>query len=457
MSSEFVEGWKIAQTLGEGTFGEVKLLINQNTNGTVAMKIIDLKNFPDALMMVKKEAAIHSRLKHSSIIKYFGHRHSKDNYYIFLEYASGGELFDRIEPDIGMPHSEAKKFFKELLDGVEYLHNNGIAHRDLKPENLLLDEHGNLKISDFGLATLFLCGGKRRKLEKRCGTRPYLAPEVLSELPYQAEPSDIWSCGIILVSMLAGELPWEMPSADDEDYKLWKTTDYANHSPWCKLDTLALSLVRKILIPTPSKRYDISKIQSHHWFIKSKTSDNKKVGISVLSDRGFDDARPCYSQPAPAAVPFSISIPPNESDIHSFTQPTQVEDLLLSSQIQTSQTVSTTLNNSIQKLVKRMTRFIVCLSSDEALATLSQFLDDLGYTCKINTSGLVTITTADQRLVFKSNVIPMNHQTLMDFRLSRGCGLEFKRHFVAIKNAMSKLISKGPMMWPVAMATNTVP
>jgi len=67
------------------------------------------------------------------------------------------------------------------------------------------------------------------------------------------------------------ELPWEMPSGDDEDYKLWKTTDYASHSPWCKLDTLALSLVRKILIPTPSKRYNISQIQSHNWFIKSKT------------------------------------------------------------------------------------------------------------------------------------------------------------------------------------------
>lgn len=71
-------------------------MINHNTNGTVAMKTVDLKNFPDALMMVKKEAAIHSRLKHPSIIRYFGHRHSKDNYYIFLEYASGGELFDRI-------------------------------------------------------------------------------------------------------------------------------------------------------------------------------------------------------------------------------------------------------------------------------------------------------------------------------------------------------------------------
>ncbi|XP_050422050.1 serine/threonine-protein kinase grp [Adelges cooleyi] len=457
MNAEFVEGWTIAQTLGEGTFGEVKLLVNQKNNSTVAMKVIDLKNYPDALEMVKKEATIHCRLKHPSIIKYFGQRHCKDSYYIFLEYASGGELFDRIEPDIGMPQSDARKFFKELIAGVEYLHNNGIVHRDLKPENLLLDEHGNLKISDFGLATMFLCNGKRRRLENSCGTRPYLAPEVLSHLPYQAEPSDIWSCGIILVSMLAGELPWEMPSDDEIEYKLWKTTDYANHSPWCKLDTLALSLVRKILIPMPSRRYDISKICSHRWLKKSKSCDNK-VSVPVCTDRDFDEARPCYSQPALAANNYpTVSIPPNESDIHSFSQPTQVEDLLLSTQLLTSQSATTSTNSSIQKLVKRMTRFIVTLSPEDALSKLSQFLDDLGYTWKINTAGLVTITTADQRLVFKSNVIPMNNQTLMDFRLSRGCGLEFKRHFVVIKKSMAKIISKGPLMWPVAIVTNTVP
>lgn len=87
--------------------------------------------------------------------------------------------------------------------------------------------------------------------------------------------------------------------------------------------------------------------------------DNKKVGISVLSDRGSDDARPCYSQPAPAAIPFSVSIPPNESDIHSFTQPTQVEHLLLSSQIQTSQTVSTTVNVIIKK-TNKMENVSIC-------------------------------------------------------------------------------------------------
>jgi len=76
------------------------------------------------------------------------------------------------------------------------------------------------------------------------------------------------------------ELPWEMPCDDDEDYRLWKTTDYANHSPWCKLDTLALSLVRKILIPTPSKRYDIFKIRSHHWF-------NKTCGIFLFNQNNY--------------------------------------------------------------------------------------------------------------------------------------------------------------------------
>lgn len=66
------------------------------------------------------------------------------------------------------------------------------------------------------------------------------------------------------------ELPWDIPSADNEDYKLWKTNDYANRTPWRKLNTLALSLARKILIPTPSKRYDISQIKSHHWMNISK-------------------------------------------------------------------------------------------------------------------------------------------------------------------------------------------
>lgn len=102
-----------------------------------------------------------------------------------------------------MPIYEAQRYFRQLISGVEYLHSRGVAHRDLKPENLLLDDNDNVKISDFGLATMFRMQDRERYLEKRCGTLSYVAPEVLVGA-YRAEPADIWSCGIILVALLAG-------------------------------------------------------------------------------------------------------------------------------------------------------------------------------------------------------------------------------------------------------------
>ena len=86
----------------------------------------------------------------------------------------------------------------------DFLHHRGVAHRDIKPENLLLTENDVIKISDFGLATVFRHQGKERLLERRCGTKPYIAPEILVKPKYHAEPADIWSCGIVLVAMLSG-------------------------------------------------------------------------------------------------------------------------------------------------------------------------------------------------------------------------------------------------------------
>lgn len=109
---------------------------------------------------------------------------------------------------------EAHKYFTQLISAVEYMHSRGIAHRDLKPENLLLDSNDNLKVSDFGMATVYRLKGIERKMVKRCGSLPYVAPEVFlrprdsvpedTSIPYNAAPVDVWSCGIILVAFLAG-------------------------------------------------------------------------------------------------------------------------------------------------------------------------------------------------------------------------------------------------------------
>ncbi len=94
-----------------------------------------------------------------------------------------------------------------LNDFQSYLHHRGVAHRDIKPENLLLTDTDILKLSDFGMATVFRHQGKERLLERRCGTTAYCAPEMLMKPRYNAEPADIWSCGIVLVAMVTGGKP----------------------------------------------------------------------------------------------------------------------------------------------------------------------------------------------------------------------------------------------------------
>ncbi|XP_030384100.1 serine/threonine-protein kinase grp [Scaptodrosophila lebanonensis] len=499
---EFVEGWTLAQTLGEGAYGEVKLLINRQTGEAVAMKMVDLKKHPDAVISVRKEVCIQKMLQDTHILRFFGKRSQGHVEYIFLEYAAGGELFDRIEPDIGMPQHEAQRYFTQLLSGLNYLHQRGIAHRDLKPENLLLDEHDNVKISDFGMATMFRCKGKERLLDKRCGTLPYVAPEVLLK-PYHAQPADIWSCGVILVTMLAGELPWDQPSSNCPEFIIWKDNNrWQTQTPWSKLDTLAISLLRKVLATNPNARLTLDKILDHKWCnmqfadndrsfdlvdsaaaleICSPKAKRQRLQSSAHLSHNLDDSisRNYCSQPMPTMRnddDFDVKLGKrrlnggNEGEdehlaiaqearlSYCFSQPALLDDLLLATQMNQTQTAS---QNYFQRLVRRMTRFFVTTRWDDTIKRLVSTIERLGgYTCKVNDEGVVTVSTIDRRklrLVFKAHIIEMDGKILVDFRLSKGCGLEFKRRFIKIKHALEDIVLKGPTTWPIAIATNTVP
>ncbi|KAI5744828.1 hypothetical protein M8J76_005632 [Diaphorina citri] len=378
------------------------------------------------------------------------------------------------EPEVGMAQWEAQKFFRQLISGVEYLHSKGIAHRDLKPENVLLDLQDTLKISDFGLATVFRMNGKERPLDKKCGTLPYVAPEVLVR-SYLAEPADIWSCGIILVAMLAGELPWDKPTADCIEYLEWKDNRHMQRSPWDRLDVNCLSLIRRILAPLPSTRLNIEKIKSHRWYSKhmpndivdgppssdfNSTAKRMRSDLETEANRAcptFDD-RACVSQPEPFALRGPMSVCEVEPHLFSFSQPTHLDDLLVSSQFVSTQ--STQSNQStVQKLVRRMTRFFVKYTAEEAVEKLCMMLDKLGYSWRSYSPAIVTISTVDSRkaqLVFKASVLTLDNQTLLDFRLSKGCGIEFKTRFLCIKRALAEDIINKPISWSVAIATNNV-
>lgn len=177
--------------------------MHSRTGACVALKAVAAGEGGEA---GAREAALHRALRHPHVLRCLGERRHQRLHYLFLEYAQGGELFDRIEPDAGMPPRAARRYARQLAAGLAYLHARGVAHRDVKPENLLLDGADNLKISDFGLATLFRHGARERLLARVCGTVPYAAPEVLRapQRPYRAPPADLWAAALVLLAMLAG-------------------------------------------------------------------------------------------------------------------------------------------------------------------------------------------------------------------------------------------------------------
>ncbi|XP_029462399.1 LOW QUALITY PROTEIN: serine/threonine-protein kinase Chk1 [Rhinatrema bivittatum] len=471
MAVPFVEDWDLVQTLGEGAYGEVQLAVNRHTEEAVAVKIVDMKRAADCPENIKKEICINKMLNHANIVKFYGHRREGTIQYLFLEYCSGGELFDRIEPDVGMPEQEAQKFFHQLMAGVEYLHSIGITHRDIKPENLLLDERDVLKISDFGLATVYRHQGRERLLNKMCGTLPYVAPELIKRREFHAEPVDIWSCGIVLTAMLAGELPWDKPNESCQEYCDWKERKLFL-TPWKKIDSVPLALLNKILTDIPATRITIADIKKDRWYTKAFKKGVKRArassgGTSESSSafskhiRSDMDLSPVSSAHSPykseERVRFSSSQPEpltslsswdsNHSGIDklvqgiSFSQPACPDHMLLNSQLLGTPGSS---QNPWQRLVKRLTRFFTKLDAIHSYNSLKDACEKMGYIWKRSCTNQVTVSTTDRRnnkLIFKVNLVEMDDKILVDFRLSKGDGLEFKRHFLKIKGKLQDIVS----------------
>lgn len=446
MAVPFVQDWDVVQDLGEGAYGVVRLLMNRKTDEAVAVKVIDTQTNSDCLDVVKKEVCIQKMLAHPNIVRFFGHRNESNLQYIFLEYCSGGALFDRIEPDIGMPEKDAHRLFQELVAGVEYLHSLGITHRDIKPENLLLDDKDTLKIADFGLATVFRHRGRERLLGRACGSLPYIAPEVMARSQFKAQPADTWSCGIVLITMLSGELPWDQPSENCQEYADWlESKTYLN--PWKKIDAMPLCLLTKILFHDPKTRITIADIKKHPWFCKKFRSGVNRSPTKILDSgchfgrtNSDDRTQISSSQPEPQGL-WELTAPPNytHSAMVSFSQPVCPEHMLLGSQLLGTPGAS---QNPWQRLIRRMTRITTALSAEEASKDLKAVCISLGHTWKQTCSYEVTINTNDRRnnkLIYKVYFLDVEEGTLVDFRLSRGDGLEFKRYFVKIKEKYSHI------------------
>ncbi|KAG6840085.1 hypothetical protein C0991_009062 [Blastosporella zonata] len=252
--------YTVIQDIAEGTFGKVKMATHTITGHKVAMKYISkaVIHREKTKTRVRREFEYMRTLRHPHIIKLYEVISTPTDIIFVLEYA-GGELFNYIVANGRMPESQARRFFQQIIAGIEYSHRLKIVHRDLKPENILLDAELNVKIADFGLSNEISDGDF---LTTSCGSPNYAAPEVIKGGMYAGPEIDVWSSGIILYVMLCGRLPFE----DDKVDKLFvKIREGKFHMPTF-LSADARDLIYQMLVVDSVKRITIADIVQHPFF-----------------------------------------------------------------------------------------------------------------------------------------------------------------------------------------------
>ena len=257
-TNNLIGKYQIIKTLGEGSFGKVKLAYFKQNK--VALKIIATNKLKqdDMRGRIDREIQFLRLLRHPHIIKLYDVIKSNEEIIMVMEYASN-ELFDYIIQREKLPENEARRFFQQIISAIEYCHRLKIVHRDLKPENLLLDEKLNVKIADFGLSNIMQDGNF---LKTSCGSPNYASPEVISGKLYAGPEVDVWSCGVILYVMLCRRLPF-----DDESIPvLFKNISNGVYTLPNFLSESSVDLIKKMLIVNPLNRITVDEIFQHEWF-----------------------------------------------------------------------------------------------------------------------------------------------------------------------------------------------
>jgi 5'-AMP-activated protein kinase catalytic alpha subunit len=175
--------YRLGSLLGRGSFAKVYKARNISTGEAVAIKVFDKETVrrSGTMEQVKREVEVMRRVRHPNVVRLHEVMATRSKIYFVMEYASGGELLARLARSSRFTEPVARRYFQQLITAVEFCHSRGVYHRDLKPENLLLDAHGNLKVSDFGLSSRADGASRLRGdglLHTTCGTPAYVAPEV---------------------------------------------------------------------------------------------------------------------------------------------------------------------------------------------------------------------------------------------------------------------------------------
>lgn len=288
--------YHVRSVIGVGGFASVRAAYDRETNLKVAVKTIEKASGTDAFL--QREINIMRTVQHPNVVRTLDIFESTKNYHIVMEFLPKGSLFDLMKPYRKFDEPFVRGLMHQILQGLAYLHSNGIAHRDLKPENILLQGENPIcaKIADFGLSNFYEeCSGVLMKT--LIGTPQFVAPELVKNEAYGMEV-DLWAIGMMTFNMLTGVLPF---SEDEvlEKYRSGRFQVEYKPSKWRNLSQEAMSFTQMLLCVDASRRLNAVGALHHKWFkddYGNSANETETGGLSPVTPRtAVDDLSPMMS------------------------------------------------------------------------------------------------------------------------------------------------------------------
>ncbi|KAJ5263795.1 hypothetical protein N7478_011400 [Penicillium angulare] len=285
---------KCQEIVGRGAFGIVRISHKVDPADSKGEQLYAVKEFRRRPQETTKkyqkrltsEFCISSSLRHPNVIHTLDLlQDAKGDYCEVMEYCAGGDLYTLVLAAGKLEVAEADCFFKQLMRGVEYMHEMGVAHRDLKPENLLLTTHGALKITDFGNGECFRMAWEKEAhmTAGLCGSAPYIAPEEYTEREFDPRAVDLWATGVIYMAMRTGRHLWRVARKDEDEFYQRYLEGRKHEDGYAPIETLhrarCRNVIYSILDPNPSRRINASQVLKSEWV--------RQIKLCKAGEEGF--------------------------------------------------------------------------------------------------------------------------------------------------------------------------
>ncbi|KAF1792703.1 Protein kinase-like domain [Phytophthora cactorum] len=417
--------YEIGKTLGEGTFGKVKYAVNTETD---EREKIQKQNMG---AQIKKEISIMKMVRHKHVV-------------VLKEVLASARRFSE---------ETARFYFRQLVDGVQYCHENGVCHRDLKPGPSSAESAAGREwrpqISDFGLSALYEGGGpdgpessRASLLHTTCGTPNYVAPEVLADKGYDGRAADVWSMGVILYVLLAGFLPFDEPTMSALFRKIQKAE--FSYPSW--FTPRVKALLNRILVPDPETRITIKEILHDEWFVNANGADEQvapAAGSGTISD---ELAAASVPSPAdhmtikPSQADLDAAILEHQDEINSGKKDKQDGGLKVMNAFDLinmcgGMALNRMFQSNDEKRVKRSTQFTSTIPAASIMTRLTGHLESLHCEINVENSSKGAVGVVIQIFMLADSL------HLVEVRRGKGDIFEYHKFYSQLNEQMKDLIA----------------